>query len=568
MKKVLQEEIERINQLMNVNEDNNLLYLKRRLSSENLGISYKGALAYATKKLIEYKGTKNKIGLEKFKDIIISVTLDSFFNDFIVSGREIPDDLSYDDASNYLRQSLDDEMEERYNKLINIQEQISDTRFPVRGLSDAENRKILYGTPEEQQAVINLMELGASMLPVVGPFLAVAFGAYHTQDEWEKGNKKTAGLIAVLSMLPFIGKIPIVKKLGEKGIALLASKLTKGGKNLSSTEIEVVRALKENESLITQDLSSANKILGELTESLNKLKPNYIKQFGQQSYEELLQKLLSKKITKKEFIETLKQSKSKNYLGGSTRGIKMSAQELTKVSELASKIKKGQYFKEVIEINVNGKNVKCLVTVESMPGKTVGYAQNTFYKGHNIPGININGDYVKTWSIQDVRKSLYHELTHVKDIGKQEKGLEFLEKAREYYDKANELKLNTPEGSPLPKDYDELISKTKNLYNKYLFSPEEFIANNQMIINNIVSKSNDLFKNLGKVNGKNRINRMLDNIIDYTKSKTPLSKESASLFSKEGLEYLTGLYSYDKKMYQNFVKKMTLQIQDLKTRFN
>ena len=118
MKKVLQEEIERIHQLMNVNEDNNLLYLKRRLSGENLGISYKGALAYATKKLIEYKGTKNKIGLEKFKNIIISVTLDSFFNDYIVSGREIPDDLSYDDASNYLRQSLDDEMEERYKKLM------------------------------------------------------------------------------------------------------------------------------------------------------------------------------------------------------------------------------------------------------------------------------------------------------------------------------------------------------------------------------------------------------------------------------------------------------------------
>jgi hypothetical protein len=118
MKKLLQEEIVRINQLMNVNEDNKLSYLKRRLSSENLGTSYKGALAYATKKLIEYKGTKNKIGLEKFKDVIISVTLDSFFNDFIVSGREIPDDLSYDDASNYLRQSLDDEMEERYNKLM------------------------------------------------------------------------------------------------------------------------------------------------------------------------------------------------------------------------------------------------------------------------------------------------------------------------------------------------------------------------------------------------------------------------------------------------------------------
>jgi hypothetical protein len=117
MKKLLQEEIVRINQLMNVNEDNKLSYLKRRLSSENLGTSYKGALAYATKKLIEYKGTKNKIGLEKFKDIIISVTLDSFFNDYIISGRQIPDDLSYDDASNYLRQSLDDEMEERYNKL-------------------------------------------------------------------------------------------------------------------------------------------------------------------------------------------------------------------------------------------------------------------------------------------------------------------------------------------------------------------------------------------------------------------------------------------------------------------
>ena len=427
-------------------------------------------------------------------------------------------------------------------------------------------------TKLDQHTKMEILAFGAAFIPVVGPFISASIGLSDAKLYYDEGDKKTAGITAAFSLLPFVGsvvsKIPGVKQLGTKGMAALASKLSKGNKELSKVELEVVNTLRTNESTIKQELNAAGKTLGGLTNSINQFRPQYIKRFGQQKYDELLQNLLSNKTTKEEFIISLKSSNPNKLVSGSTRGIRMSAKELQKIDGLASKIKNGEYFDEVIEIEVNGKKVKALVTSESMPIGSVGYVEKTIHQGHYIDNVHINADYLKTWSLQDVKKSLYHELSHAKDVGSKGGGEKFLDKAIELKDKADNLKLKTPKGNPLPKEYDELMSKAKEFYKKYQFSPEEFIANNQMIINNIVSKSNNFIKRYGKINGKDKITKMLDNIIDYTKSNQPLSRESSSLFSKEGLEYLKSLYSYDKKMYQQFLKKMTSQIQDLRLRLN
>jgi hypothetical protein len=190
-----------------------------------------------------------------------------------------------------------------------ISEQIPDTRFTTRGMSDDEHRKIVYGTPQQQKAVATMMEIGMYFLPVVGPYLGLLFGATHASDEWEKGNKKTASIIGVLSLLPFIPKlsslIPEITTLGVKGMESLSNKIITGAKNLTNAESKVLTLINTQKNLINSELSTASQILSKVGKNIESLKPSYIDKYGQSKYDELLTSLLSKKITPETFVKNL-----------------------------------------------------------------------------------------------------------------------------------------------------------------------------------------------------------------------------------------------------------------------
>lgn len=121
MKKVLEEEIIRIHQIMNVNEskNNHLLYLKRRISSEAAHELFPNALSQASNILREKKHKWRVYDLEKFTNMVVSIMFDSFFHDFIVRGEEIPPELASDEVWDYLQQAFGDEIEERYHEIMN-----------------------------------------------------------------------------------------------------------------------------------------------------------------------------------------------------------------------------------------------------------------------------------------------------------------------------------------------------------------------------------------------------------------------------------------------------------------
>ena len=121
MMKVLHEEITRIHQIMNLHEGKhgNLPYLKRRLSVDVASELFSNAISTASNLLRKKKHKWSEYDLEKFTNLVVSIMYDSFFNDFIVRGEEIPDELSFDETWNYLLQVFGDNIAERYYEIMN-----------------------------------------------------------------------------------------------------------------------------------------------------------------------------------------------------------------------------------------------------------------------------------------------------------------------------------------------------------------------------------------------------------------------------------------------------------------
>jgi hypothetical protein len=174
----------------------------------------------------------------------------------------------------------------------------------------------VYGKTFTGHQVAAMLQIGTAFIPVVGPFISAGIGFLEAKSYWDEGDKQSAVLTAIFSSLPLIGsvvsKIPGVKQLGVKGMSLLADKLSKGGKNLSKYEIEVLNYITKEDGLIKKEVTNlANKLKG-IEKEANLYKVNYIKKYGEQEYRSLISKYLYGGDNKNEFISTLKNVKNPN----------------------------------------------------------------------------------------------------------------------------------------------------------------------------------------------------------------------------------------------------------------
>ena len=153
---------------------------------------------------------------------------------------------------------------------------------------------------------MTVLAIGAIFIPLAGPFISAGIGLADAALYYKQGDKKTAGLTAAFSMIPFIGKIPGVKQLGSKGMALLASKLTSGAKNLTKAESEIANAISKYTPEIQQEIKNMAPKLQSILKELEAYKGTFIKKYGQKEYDDLLVKYLYDGIDKKSFIGKLK----------------------------------------------------------------------------------------------------------------------------------------------------------------------------------------------------------------------------------------------------------------------
>jgi hypothetical protein len=170
----------------------------------------------------------------------------------------------------------------------------------------------------DPHTLMSIAQIGTSFIPFVGPFISAGIGLADAKMYYSEGDKKTAGITAALSMIPFVGslisKIPGVKQLGSKGISLLASKLSKGSKNLTKAESEIVNAVKTYSSQVQSELTKMGPKLKGVVKELEMYKGNFIKKYGQQKYNELIVKYLYDGIDKKTLLSQIKNVKNPNIM--------------------------------------------------------------------------------------------------------------------------------------------------------------------------------------------------------------------------------------------------------------
>jgi len=112
---------------------------------------------------------------------------------------------------------------------------------------------------ENPHLVHQVMQLGALVIPVVGPFISAGVGLADAATYVKEGKNAEAGVTAFFSLLPGIGslvtKIPGVKQLGQKGMQALASKLLTRAP-LSAVEQGVVTGINLNKELVKQETNN------------------------------------------------------------------------------------------------------------------------------------------------------------------------------------------------------------------------------------------------------------------------------------------------------------------------
>jgi hypothetical protein len=152
-----------------------------------------------------------------------------------------------------------------------IREQM-DSRMPFQPETFGYNPKKPQTTKQSTQAqsqffksidphtLATILSIGSMFIPVVGPFLAAGIGLADAALYAKEGDTKTAGLVAAFTLLPAVGsvvsKIPGVKQLGAKGMAALASKLSKGTQITNPLEMAVINGINLNKNLVQSGLNS------------------------------------------------------------------------------------------------------------------------------------------------------------------------------------------------------------------------------------------------------------------------------------------------------------------------
>jgi hypothetical protein len=151
-----------------------------------------------------------------------------------------------------LRGTLSPQQQKQYKDITKGQKDLSKDYYSDEKQSNPDNYKI------SDHTLRTVLSIGASFIPVIGPFVSVGISLYDAADYYSEGDTKNAGLTAMIAFLPgagtIVSKIPAISKLGEEGMKKLATSLSKK-LPLSKLETEVVEGLAANKDLVTQELS-------------------------------------------------------------------------------------------------------------------------------------------------------------------------------------------------------------------------------------------------------------------------------------------------------------------------
>lgn len=422
----------------------------------------------------------------------------------------------------------------------------------------------------DPHTLMTVIGIASAFIPVAGPFISAGIGLIDSAIYYNEGDKKSAGLVGALSMLPFVGKvvskIPGVKELGSKGMALLASKLSSGTK-LTNLETQVVNAISSSKDLITQELNVASTKLKPVLETVKSMRLPYIERFGQDSYENLLREFLSGKSESQYFMQSLKsaQKASPNLANFVTKfGIKFAKDEISQIQKVARELMEVNTGTNIIlNTKAGPKTIKVHMLSKNLVQKyfpaSVEANMMADAAGGNIFMVKDNIIKLSPKQIEDV---LTHEFAHIKDPSMvaspkyiKKYSTEAVQGMKDWVEAQQWKSLGA----------DEIAAKKWNsAIKKYYLNPNEIIANNSMVLQSFATNT----KNLGNVMNKNQILKGLDDVINFAKgNSSDLSKDAFKLLGY----YDTNISNHFQRIatnpteYRKFLSKIAQQANYLKS---
>jgi hypothetical protein len=108
----------------------------------------------------------------------------------------------------------------------------------------------------DPHTVMTILQIGTAFIPLVGPVISMGIGLADAAMYWNEGDKKTAGLIGVFSMIPGVGGLSSKLGLGKwsaKALGEIGKKISLGSK-LSPVEAQVANRVAQYKQLIQTEM--------------------------------------------------------------------------------------------------------------------------------------------------------------------------------------------------------------------------------------------------------------------------------------------------------------------------
>jgi hypothetical protein len=159
---------------------------------------------------------------------------------------------------NFLLEQSDYLMDKRGNAILNA--------TGIRGDKDYKSidksiDKAQEGKPIDPHTLMTILQIGTVFIPVVGPFISAGIGLADAAMYYKEGDKKTAGLIGLFSVIPGIGGLASkmgLTKWSAKALGQIGKKISLGQK-LSPVEIQVANKVAQNNKLIQSEVQKLSK---------------------------------------------------------------------------------------------------------------------------------------------------------------------------------------------------------------------------------------------------------------------------------------------------------------------
>ena len=423
--------------------------------------------------------------------------------------------------------------------------------------------KLAAKYPHEFLAVAGI---ATAFIPLVGPFITAGIGALDASLYYKEGDKTSASISLLFSLLPFIGKIPGVKETGSAVWKTIASKFSSGAK-LTQLETELVQQVVSNSSSIQTLAKSASKKISPLVKEITELKPEYIKRYGQEAYEKLMRDFISGVSDQDYLLQTLKagQKAAPELASFVTRfGIKFGPAEITQIEKITSQVFDNDTVKQVF---LNTKTGPRTIKVYTVPRSLVvqklpASAGASMFADSAGNAVYIIKDNIENLSRKNITDILTHEFAHIKDPS--------IVKSPAYIKKYATEALEGMKNWALSDDLNKLGFKDKaqTLFNKgikqYYLNPNEIIANNSMVLQNFATNS----KNLGNVMNKNELIRGLDGVINWSKGSAVSWSDDVSRLLGYYDQTISNHFKYlsqNPVEYRKFLAKLAQQAEYLKS---